>query len=703
MRVWKQRIPWILFTLICTGCNCLALPGDCKNESAAYDGYTIRQVSVKDPIGFITPWTSLSSSLKKRLKLKDNALFSHLSFEDDSIFLSSTLKATFASSQQQVKLSFAAGKLYDCDPESRSLRVVYPIFTTVVPSFLPPSIEQQATENERPGTTGATRLSERHILFAPLAGYNKTRRFWGGLNFSDTTGEFRFLGESQLSGNSGSAYLELGPARGLRNQYDWAGTFEYIDVPAGSARFKEGKITGRISAFTKEFSRTHMIVRYGSAMEGGHQQSSGTLSATQLTPSSGYGSLKLYAGVTGRPGRNAFTISYGFQLGSTFLHEVPHFRKYLADMGYNLSIPVPFRKTMGDRENFKGPLNPAVHRAVNVETRFAAGLIQNASGTPLAERFLGGNGMRPFVQDSSWIILGDAFIRSIPENQLGARSNSTLGGTRFYSANATVSFTAWGMPLLPKELATADPSFPGVLNLPFGTAARNLANNYKIKDPNYIRTSPAISAGAAELSSKLGALSEELSLIPPAIISQQAVGQYVRNIKRNLVSAREAASMIAYKQDPQVVSQLATDALPTVSAYAQKLVKSLQDASEAKLATGIETLIKDVDRLTDKLRDLNDIASDKYLNEAWQKLAPGHRAIDAFLHELNVYSVSPVAILDVARVWPVNEGVRYGVGPGVRLSLVNANFTVAYGFNPHRSNIESVGALNFRLDVTNLF
>ena len=57
----------------------------------------------------------------------------------------------------------------------------------------------------------------------------------------------------------------------------------------------------------------------------------------------------------------------------------------------------------------------------------------------------------------------------------------------------------------------------------------------------------------------------------------------------------------------------------------------------------------------------------------------------------------------MARVWPVNEGVRYGVGPGLRLSLVNANFTIGYVFNPRRVGPEKAGAIFFKLDVTTLF
>jgi hypothetical protein len=104
-----------------------------------------------------------------------------------------------------------------------------------------------------------------------------------------------------------------------------------------------------------------------------------------------------------------------------------------------------------------------------------------------------------------------------------------------------------------------------------------------------------------------------------------------------------------------------------------------------------------------EIRDADNLPSKKYDDQAWQTLAPGHRAIDVFLHELNIYSISPVAIFDVARVWPLNEGVHYGVGPGLRLSLVNANFTISYGFDPQRSDRQNIGAIFFKLDVTSLF
>ncbi len=125
-----------------------------------------------------------------------------------------------------------------------------------------------------------------------------------------------------------------------------------------------------------------------------------------LTPDSRYGSLKLYAGITGRLRRSAFSASYGFQVGDTFRADIPLFRKHLVDLGYNSRIPIPYRKVLGDREDFTGPLSASVHRTIGLETRFTAGLIQDAQGVPLAERFLGGNQIRPFIQDDSWVLPG---------------------------------------------------------------------------------------------------------------------------------------------------------------------------------------------------------------------------------------------------------------------------------------------------------
>ena len=683
-----------------------AAPGPCDGKSAAYNGYKILQVDVSNPIGFIRPWASLSASLKKGLQLRVDEPFSSDSFNWDNTYLGAALKAEFASTPQKVKLAYAAAQIEDCDPDAHTLRVVYTVFTSVVPFSLAPTIEEQTSESERPATTGATRAADSGTLVAPLTGYNQTRGTWGGLNFSGAAGPLRLQGESEISADSQSGHLDLGgragPAGHLWNRADWAATFEYLDTPAGAARFEEGMLTARFSASTRDFTKQQVILRYGAELEGGHQQSVAA-DAVELPPNSGYGALKLYAGATGRPGNGAFTASYGLQLGSTLSNGAPVFKKHLLDLGYNTSVPVPFRKPLGDREDFKGPLSAAVHRSLSLETRFTAGLIQDASGAPLAERFFGGNEVRPFVQDDAWVIQSDAFIRSIPENQLGAQSGTELGGSRFYSANATVSFTLWGKPMLPKELAVPGTGFPEILNGPFTTAAAALANSYQTKDPEYIRLSAVVKAKAGDLSNKLTALSDNLKEIPSATAAQPAVKPYLARVKGNLISTRGAASLIAAGPNPQVVDQLVDNLLPALSGSARDLTNSLRSVSQADLANQMDLLMNDVTALGGDLRTADNLPTKKYDDQAWQALAPGHRAIDVFLHELNIYSIAPVAIFDVARVWPVDEGVRYGVGPGLRLSLANANFTVGYAFNPLRVAPEKAGAIFFKLDVTSLF
>jgi hypothetical protein len=138
------------------------------------------------------------------------------------------------------------------------------------------------------------------------------------------------------------------------------------------------------------------------------------------------------------------------------------------------------------------------------------------------------------------------------------------------------------------------------------------------------------------------------------------------------------------------------------------LTKSLRDASQAALADQLDQTVsalaqgvKDMQATADQAN--KEFPDKKFDDEAWTKLAPGHRALDVLLNELNIYSVAPVAIFDVARVWPVGQGVRYGVGPGLRLSVVNVNFTSGYAYNPQRLPGEKLGALLFSLDVTGIF
>jgi hypothetical protein len=703
-----------------------AAPGPCDTGKASrYTGYMVARVDIKNPLGFIEGWTPTFRSLSKGLTVKAGDPFSVAKFNADVKYLGKTLDDQFASSTAPVKLDFAWAILEDCDPTAMTLRVVYPIFTSVPPSLNPPSIEQESNESQRPAATGAQQVSGSKLLLTPLTGYNQTRAIFAGINLSDTEGRLQITGQTEHSANSQTSNLSLGSSLGstkLWNTASWKAAVVYEDTPAGAARFKEGKLVGQFGASTQEFTDSHLIFRYGAALEGGHQQSNDPSASVGLTPNSEYGSLKLYAGITGRPRHGAFSASYGLQLGDTFRSGVQVFKKQLVDLGYNYRFPIPFRKVLRDRDDFTGPLSTTAHRTLGLETRFTAGLIQDAQGVPLAERFLGGNQLRPFVQDDSWVLPGNAFIRSIPENRLGAVQAMALGGTRFYSANATLSFTAWGRPFIPKELAASEvssgpschnlppgapPTFPCILNGPFQTSATTLTTYYKTHDPEYIRLTSKVPVQVRDLEAKLTAFSAQLGTIPPAVASQNAVVQLLSNVNDDVAGVGGALTVLEGGAMPAVI-MLLTGQIPMFQNDTGALTKSLREASQTALADQLDQAISALAQGANALQASADLVDKKFPDKpfedkAWKKLAPGHRAIDVFLNELNLYSVAPVAIFDVAHVWPVGQGVRYGIGPGLRLSLVNVNFTFGYAFNPLRAPGEKSGAIFFKLDVTGLF
>jgi hypothetical protein len=381
---------------------------------------------------------------------------------------------------------------------------------------------------------------------------------------------------------------------------------------------------------------------------------------------------------------------------------LPVFKKHIFDAGYNRTFYLPPWKPLGDSDDFKGPFSPNVHRSVTFESRFTAGLIQDSAGAPLAERFLGGNAVRPFVQDDSWIIQSDAFIRSIPENRLGAMSATQFGGTRFWSLNTTTSLVGLGRAMLPKELAE-NTDFPGALNAAFGTAASALAATLQTSDPDYIRLTAAVPDRANDLNDRINSLQAALASIPTALAAQPAFAKPLAAISDNLLDSGGAAILLTTGADPQVMKRLGSQLLPALAAQVQDVSALLRTSGQAAIADRIDPLMAAIKSLGAQIDVEDTVSVARFKTQAWQEIGPGHGALDVFLKQLNIYSISPVVIFDAARVTPAAQGVRYGVGPGLRLSMVNVNFTIAYAVNPHRAPGEKAGAFFFKVDVSSLF
>lgn len=93
-------------------------------------------------------------------------------------------------------------------------------------------------------------------------------------------------------------------------------------------------------------------------------------------------------------------------------------------------------------------------------------------------------------------------------------------------------------------------------------------------------------------------------------------------------------------------------------------------------------------------------------SRANRELAYTGRVLDVIFRELNTVALAPVLMLDAARIGPrgaAGGGFRYGVGGGLRLSVVTLDVTAGYALNPGRRPGEGRGAFVFSLDVTDLF
>jgi len=82
------------------------------------------------------------------------------------------------------------------------------------------------------------------------------------------------------------------------------------------------------------------------------------------------------------------------------------------------------------------------------------------------------------------------------------------------------------------------------------------------------------------------------------------------------------------------------------------------------------------------------------------------RVIRELLHEANLISLSPVAVVDAARSWqsglPAGD-VRYACGGGLRLTVVNLDLTATCAWTIGRKPGEGAGAFLFTFGVSNLF
>jgi hypothetical protein len=142
---------------------------------------------------------------------------------------------------------------------------------------------------------------------------------------------------------------------------------------------------------------------------------------------------------------------------------------------------------------------------------------------------------------------------------------------------------------------------------------------------------------------------------------------------------------------PEVINQTETLRLALVNAQLTALSEQVENSKNA--------LSREQDRLTKQFNQIDKTEIDRLAKEDTRLV---NSTLDSFLGEINLYSLSPVAVFDVARVWPDRHGARFGIGGGLRMNIVNFSLTLGYAFNPNPKPREGRGAFFFSMDVTDL-
>jgi len=667
-------------------------------------GYSIRAVKVESPFGFL-PWiaSAMGKARSQISHLQGNPYKkAEVDKAQDDV---SNVGFLPDSPDQRVILDLMVTSVENCS--GKQLDLNFWMLSSQIAPVLSGTFESGTQEKTSPQTSAGLDALKDKFKISPSAGYNRTDRLYAGgsAQYDMTTGQFP-LGKFRIDGIGSTSMHNLEAA--LSGAYDaatgwlahsqWELNYQSNSEPAVDSRLGQNRLAVQYSAV----SRTPILVRFGMSLEGGNLQStppSNVPVASNTITSTGYGSLKFFLGTTGRwqktdnvsLGRavpfNTFSGSYGVELGSTNSGSDLSWIKHVADFADDLTVPV------GD------------HRWVDVDTHLTGGFIQVRSAVPQAALFFGGNRQSSFISGNDWAIASEPFIRSISANRLAA-TTAGFGGTRFISFNSTVSLATWRFPLVPAEV-TSDKSFSKQLQDAFTTSTNLLDVGYQTQDPHYL----ALISNLPEVQTLLTSLKTAVTASQKAATPQTAslYMACLSPIRRALVRVTDAQKHKGQAQYSEVVelTQGATghpeqeNWLSKIQvACVNELNAQVNDATIAGPAGELDTLHS---TMKGDIAAIDPVASHA---RAQAEMMFPKATLNTLLYQVNLFSLSPVLVFDVAHLGPAPSalGTRYAVGGGVRMDLVShVNFTLGYAANPKRLANEGKGALFFSMGLNNLF
>ena len=687
--------------------------------------FKVRQVRIESPLDFMHAISSQLNALKPKLPLQPGSVFTLEASSQGRNIIEDALDALEQEDDPRSRVRVVLAGIDNCDENAAQplLDVYYRVFTTNYNSYLSHTFEVKSDELQRPATAAATTTADTQtksfVRVQPFVNYNRTRQLFGGVRagLRMPGGVFDNMDVSTGASTAGNEHsFEMSGSRSpgsvAISQLEYGVRYKYSDLPAGDNRLRAGLVQAHFFGATSALGSKGVILRYGASLEGGNQQTD-LESATGIDESqadSGYGGLKTYLGATLRTKIFSMAASYGLQLGARGASSDLDFVKHVGDAALNA------RWLLGGKPG-------EFHKAITLEAQLTGGAIKTLGALPVAQRFFGGNVARDFIEGDTWRIRSGPFIRSIPENRLNSGSTlGPIGGTGFYSANLTLALPVWGYPLVPPEMAK-DPEFPGVLASSKETARKLLV----FRHLNDIPTFNSIIAGLKPVRDELKELDAAIGTLPWPCPSDPPDDR--PDIQEETCSVKDLVTILGQQLEDENKGELpgklgdmlkAGDASPTcvddeTCSRLKMLRAGLESSSGLLRPAGFTQVADTFDRVRNSLETqqpplaaaFNVIEASPEKQEAerlgTEDMKQLEAVLDTFINELNWIAVSPVAVFDVARLWPDRNGTRFGLGGGVRLSVVNFNMTVGYAFNPNPKVGEGRGAVFFSMDVTDLF
>jgi hypothetical protein len=189
-----------------------------------------------------------------------------------------------------------------------------------------------------------------------------------------------------------------------------------------------------------------------------------------------------------------------------------------------------------------------------------------------------------------------------------------------------------------------------------------------------------------------------------------ATQKYVAAATGNVEAARDNGENARVNLEllVQGLGKVTPAAITGVVENIRNLQKPLTDAGLLQDATHLDMDAKELSALQVQIKTgLKKIATPVVESKANQDIAYTARTLDVIFRELNIVAISPVLMFDAARIGDKEQAklseTRYGLGTGIKFSLVTMDVTAGYSWNLRKRPGESRGAFVFSLDISDLF